>query len=208
MGVMGLRHPHFALVWTAMFCTLHCTIVLTCYCCSVVYRTMADDLYDEFGNYVGPELDGDSGSDLSSDGEQEWPDDQFGGAMDDEGMTSLEPEMEQKMQIVDYDPNQARAVVLHEDKNYYPDAEDLYPEAEVLVGDEDTQPLETPIVAPIVAKAFALTEKKLPETTFDYKFLAGLMDHPTLVRNLCLIGHLHHGKTSFMDLLVQQVMIA
>jgi hypothetical protein len=33
--------------------------------------------------------------------------------------------------------------------------------------------------------------------------MTGLMDHPTFVRNLALVGHLHHGKTLLMDLLVQ-----
>lgn len=30
------------------------------------------------------------------------------------------------------------------------------------------------------------------------------MSHPTLVRNIALIGHLHHGKTSFADALIAQ----
>ena len=34
-------------------------------------------------------------------------------------------------QVVDYDPDKARQVILHEDKNYYPDANEVYPEAEV-----------------------------------------------------------------------------
>jgi hypothetical protein len=30
------------------------------------------------------------------------------------------------------------------------------------------------------------------------------MDHPALIRNVALVGHLHHGKTAFMDMLVRQ----
>lgn len=110
---------------------------------------------------------------------------------------------EQGMHVVEYDENQM-SVVLHEDKNYYPAADEVYPDAEVRVEDEDTQPLETPIVAPVRTKRFALVESTLPQTTFDFKFLAGLMDHPTLVRHIALIGNLHHGKTSIMDMFVQQ----
>eukprot|EP00954_Amorphochlora_amoebiformis_P008837 686580-Amorphochlora_amoeboformis.AAC.3 len=119
----------------------------------------------------------------------------------------------------------SRAVVLHEDKVYYPHASEgekggyrgstngevaniaggaLYPEAEVLVEDEDTQPLETPIIAPVKNKQFSHVEKKLPSTSFDMKFLAGMMDHPNLIRNIAFIGNLHHGKTSLMDLLVKE----
>lgn len=95
-------------------------------------------------------------------------------------------------------------IILHEDKNYYPSAEEVYGEAEVVVGDEDTQSLETPIIAPIKHKQFVHAEKEVPVTTFDYKFLAGLMDHPSLIRHVGVVGQLHHGKTSFVDIFVEQ----
>ena len=28
------------------------------------------------------------------------------------------------------------------------------------------------------------------------------MEFPELIRNICVAGHLHHGKTSFMDMLI------
>ena len=34
--------------------------------------------------------------------------------------------------------------------------------------------------------------------------MADLMDNANLVRNVSLVGHLHHGKTSFVDCLMQQ----
>ena len=30
------------------------------------------------------------------------------------------------------------------------------------------------------------------------------MDEPSLIRNVALVGHLHHGKTSIMDCLIEQ----
>ena len=40
---------------------------------------------------------------------------------------------------------QSMAVVLHEDKKYYPSAEEVYgPEVETIVHEEDTQPLTGP----------------------------------------------------------------
>eukprot|EP00456_Euglypha_rotunda_P021217 TRINITY_DN18283_c0_g1_i21.p1 TRINITY_DN18283_c0_g1~~TRINITY_DN18283_c0_g1_i21.p1 ORF type:complete len:328 (-),score=74.26 TRINITY_DN18283_c0_g1_i21:48-911(-) len=108
------------------------------------------------------------------------------------------------MAVVDYDPDKAHQIVLHEDKNYYPEAQEVYPEAEIVVGDEDTQPLDAPIIAPIKIKKFAHVEKELPETTFSFKFLAGLMDSPHLIRNIALVGHFHHGKTALMDMFVRQ----
>eukprot|EP00438_Fugacium_kawagutii_P036313 Skav220725 [mRNA] locus=scaffold2753:105376:108461:- [translate_table: standard] len=79
---------------------------------------------------------------------------------------------------------------------YYPDAEEVYGDAEALVQMEDTQPLTEPIITP------DLLEKKMPDTTFDFNFLAAMMDKPNLVRNICFLGAMHHGKTTFMDLLV------
>ncbi|CAK9019432.1 116 kDa) (U5-116 kDa) [Durusdinium trenchii] len=67
---------------------------------------------------------------------------------------------------------------------------------------EDTQPLTEPIITPVQSKNFDLLEKKMPDTTFDFNFLAAMMDKPNLVRNICFLGALHHGKTTFMDLLV------
>ena len=46
--------------------------------------------------------------------------------------------------------------------------------------------------------------KQLPETTYDPEYMADLMDNGNLVRNVALVGHLHHGKSSFVDCLMQQ----
>ena len=96
-------------------------------------------------------------------------------------------------------------IILHEDKKYYPSAEEVYgSEAEIIIAEEDTQALETPIIAPLKNKVFASVEKSLPETTFDFQFLAGMMDHPSFIRHTAFAGHLHHGKSSLVDLLVHQ----
>lgn len=58
--------------------------------------------------------------------------------------------------------------MLHEDKKYYPSAEEVYgPDVETLVQEEDTQPLSEPIIAPIKVRKFLVTEKDLPETRFS-----------------------------------------
>jgi len=62
------------------------------------------------------------------------------------------------------------------------------PDADIVVGDEDTQPLETPIIAPIKTKNFENVEKTLPQTTYSFRYLASLMDHPQFVRNVVLLG--------------------
>ena len=86
---------------------------------------------------------------------------------------------------------------------YYPDAEDVYPGAETTVQDEDTQPLEKPIIAPVRTKNFDHVEKKAPVNPYSMTYLHQLLGNPALVRNIVLAGHLHHGKSSFMDCLVR-----
>lgn len=36
------------------------------------------------------------------------------------------------------------------------------------------------------------------------RFLVDLMNMPDLVRNVAIVGHLHHGKTSFVDMLISE----
>lgn len=103
------------------------------------------------------------------------------------------------------DDKRSRAIVLHEDKRYYPTAMEVYgQDVETIVQEEDAQPLEKPLIEPVKKMKFQLKEQDLPETTYSMEFLADLMDTPTLIRNVALVGHLHHGKTTFVDCLVRQ----
>uniref|UniRef100_A0A8C4Q4R8 Tr-type G domain-containing protein n=1 Tax=Eptatretus burgeri TaxID=7764 RepID=A0A8C4Q4R8_EPTBU len=155
---------------------------------------MDTDLYDEFGNYVGPELDSDDEDDLDELGEVEDHVQDEAGDDDEEGG---EGDAEDEAGTME--------VVLHEDKKYYPTAEEVYgPEVETVVQEEDTQPLTEPIIKPIRKKKFRMMEQELPSTIYDMEYLADLMDNPELIRNITLCGHLHHGKSSFVDTLVEQ----
>jgi U5 small nuclear ribonucleoprotein component len=101
------------------------------------------------------------------------------------------------------DEGPSNAVILHEDKQYYPTAAQVYGEGvETLVQEEDAQPLTQPIVAPVEQKKFSIEEADLPPVYFDRSFMTDLMNFPDQIRNVALAGHLHHGKTAFMDMLV------
>ncbi|KAG0140391.1 hypothetical protein CROQUDRAFT_136726 [Cronartium quercuum f. sp. fusiforme G11] len=141
--------------------------------------------------------------------------------------------------VVDIGPS--NAVVLHDDKKYYPLASGeclsstagasschLYgPDVETLVEEEDAQPLTEPIVNPIKIRKFTILEKgdDVPETNFSkqlshlsssrrywflkdqpscIRFMLDLMSHSESVRNVAVVGHLHHGKTSLVDMLVHE----
>ena len=99
----------------------------------------------------------------------------------------------------------SNAVVLHEDKQYYPTAQQVYgPGVETMVQEEDTQSLSQPIIAPVVQKKFTIEEADLPPVHFARDFMTDMMNFPEQIRNIAFAGHLHHGKTALMDMLVLQ----
>jgi 116 kDa U5 small nuclear ribonucleoprotein component len=148
-----------------------------------------DDLYDEFGNFIGEEVESEDGSEKGADAADYVYDDEPEDAGAQEGM--------------DMDEVPSNAIILHEDKQYYPTAEQTYgQDVETLVEEIDAQPLSEPIIAPVEQKKFHIQEADLPPVFFDREFMAGLLNFPEQTRNVALAGHSHHGKTAFMDMLV------
>jgi 116 kDa U5 small nuclear ribonucleoprotein component len=154
-----------------------------------------DDLYDEFGNFIGEavssdeaEQDGDAGPSYVYDEDSEPAD---------------EPNDQALMEINEDGPS--NAVILHEDKQYYPTAQQVYgPDVETMVQEEDAQPLTQPIIAPVTQKKFQVQEADLPPVFYSREFMTDLLSFPEQIRNIAFAGHLHHGKTALMDMLVLQ----
>lgn len=168
------------------------------------------ELYDEFGNYIGPDLESDSDdSDSAADegralrmGSQGHPHDDD---EDEDGMNHLAMKGVSGDGDGDDDQVTSDQVVLHEDKRYYPSAEDVYgTEVETLVEEEDTMAITEPIIQPVRNRKFAHSVKELPRTSYSMEFLTDLMDNANLIRNVTICGHLSHGKTSFVDNLVEE----
>jgi U5 small nuclear ribonucleoprotein component len=42
------------------------------------------------------------------------------------------------------------------------------------------------------------------DTYYSTSYLKDLMKNPKTVRNICVAGHLHHGKSLLLDLLIQE----
>ena len=168
------------------------------------------DQYDDFGNYIGP---ADAGADeqerderpdwLREDEERDAREEAPGAPGAASASAAPAPAASSSAQAPTSAAHRGGAIVLHEDKAYYPSAAEVFPEAETLVQDEDTQPLTQPILAPVVARAFSVLESEPPATSYRPEFLAALMARPQLMRNVVVAGHLHHGKTSLLDLLVE-----
>ncbi|KAH7027468.1 P-loop containing nucleoside triphosphate hydrolase protein [Microdochium trichocladiopsis] len=151
------------------------------------------DLYDEFGNFIGEDADA---------SEQESEQGVDANAYLDQDDESDRDAADQELMQVD-DDGPSNAVILHEDKQYYPTAQQVYGEdVETMVQEEDAQPLTQPIIAPVEVKKFSVEETDLPPVYFDREFMTDLMNFPDQMRNIALAGNLHHGKTALMDMLV------
>ena len=158
-------------------------------------------MYDEFGNYIGPEL---SDDDESAEDDDEDDEEDSGGDDDEEAADGDGGEAMEATDTGAAEPS-STAIVLHEDKKYYPSAEEVYGEGvETLVMDEDAQPLEVPIVAPAKETKFEVLESDGLESKYPLEFMASLMGNPELTRNVAVAGHLHHGKTVLLDTLVSE----
>ena len=54
-----------------------------------------------------------------------------------------------------------------------------------------------PIIAPIKHKKVEVLEKDALQTHYSNEFLTGLLNSSAdVTRNIAVVGHLHHGKTS------------
>jgi 116 kDa U5 small nuclear ribonucleoprotein component len=156
-----------------------------------------DDLYDEFGNFIGETADSDEGSHDGADAGPSY-------VYDESEIASQAPVNDQALMEIDED-GPSNAVILHEDKQYYPTAQQVYgADVETMVQEEDAQPLSVPIIAPVEQKKFQVQEADLPEVLYSREFMTDLLSFPEGIRNIAFTGHLHHGKTAFVDMLVMQ----
>ena len=74
---------------------------------------MDQELYDEFGNYIGPEVEDSDDEEEEDDEEQE---------QEDEGRLTMGPNAPMED---DDGTTGGSQIVLHEDKNYYPGADEV-----------------------------------------------------------------------------------
>ncbi|UKJ89468.1 hypothetical protein MACJ_002719 [Theileria orientalis] len=181
---------------------------------------MDQDLYDEFGNYIGPGFEDDGGLDsdlslpasdvdrLSDTGERDRLMAGGTGPLGDTAGAGEPVTRITRQNIVEYDP-----------ESVYKD-DDPYENVEVFVREEDTQTIEVPIVkaeeshvervynirrldSDINSKNFDIMEESMPPNRFTFQFMASLMNQPEFIRNVCIAGNLHDGKTTLVDRLIE-----
>lgn len=181
-----------------------------------------EDLYDEFGNYIGPDLDDDSSSDDDEDEDSlEAAAQPAGRPDDDEEASDVSGEEDMAMVVEAHDNNTTEAItpattadaqnqiVLHEDKEHYASATETFGEdVRTAVLEEDAMDLETPIVAPILQKSHTVNDDPTSSLSYLYSedFLTQvLLSNETTSTRRCvaICGHLGHGKTCLVDTIVE-----
>ena len=192
-----------------------------------------DELYDEFGNYIGPDLDSSDEEDDEEDDEDIEVNDDDDNDDDDDGNY----ESNRTNMIIEHDPSQPSTddgatapsqnqIVLHEDKVHYPSAESIYgPNVTTAVIDEDAMDIETPIMAPMnispamsingpasmaVSSGASSGGKMDEESIIKDDYLVQLVDGTNKCsrsRGIALCGKLQSGKSTFIDLLRSHTLI-
>ena len=174
------------------------------------------DLYDEFGNYIGPDLD-----ESSDEEESEGDDESVPPAIPDDASDVSAEGLGDEMIVRDEHATAAAAavttaepmsaIVLHEDKEHYATAEQVFGEdVRTAVLDEDAMDLETPIVEPISTKTVETQKGSIGAEKWLYTddYLGVQLSNETTRtrRGIAVVGHFHHGKTSLVDLLLETAM--
>lgn len=77
-------------------------------------------------------------------------------------------------------------------------------DVETIIATTDAQDITKPIVEPSEVEKFKIEEKSLPETSYSKQYMWNIAQVPSRVRNIAICGGLHSGKTSFVDMLVEE----
>lgn len=178
-----------------------------------------EDLYDEFGNYIGPDLDDEDSEDAedSDDISEVSPraarpnDDDASDVSINEHQRHHQDMMAASAATEDEDQTpQQQMIVLHEDKEHYPSAEQIFgADVKTVLLDEDAMDLDSPIVKPVTVKQHTVDSNVGVEWTYSDDYLGVQLSNETgrTRRGVALVGHLHHGKTSLMDMLLEPTLV-
>jgi len=194
-----------------------------------------EELYDEFGNYIGPDLES-SSDDSSSAANSRDDDDSETSAvsdLDDTNATPHHPHNDDEMNIVTVGDTRiqqethiaapANQIILHEDKVHYPSASSIYgPSVTTAVLDEDAMDIDTPILQPKETVTFhtptppSLILKQNAERDakqiVSESYLSDAILNNTLTthtrRGVALVGHLNSGKTALLNLLHRSTLLS
>lgn len=98
-----------------------------------------------------------------------------------------------------------RQIILPEEKEHFQSLDSAFGSAvETIVATEDAMDVDEPIIAPQVKHKFRLEEENIPKTTYEKEYLWDFSNVPERIRNVAICGNIHSGKTSLIDLMINQ----
>ena len=179
-----------------------------------------EEIYDEFGNLIGDELDSDVENSRSSQeilgDEKEYPDAKINGHQATQIVVAGEEEHEEQEELEEKEENhdddydvvagqeasfQSRALVKR--RLSINDGEIIY------VNPADAT-LDEQVIDPNIQKEMKTTidEKELPQLTYSREFLIDTINNvPERIRNVAVVGSHQSGKTRFIDTFIKNTHI-
>ena len=151
-----------------------------------------DDLFDEFGNLVGVDPFDSDEEESALDEQEEYET----GTLEESGKNN---EIESRQFTSSEGYNEVGTALDHP----------YGKEVEVLIETENKQSAKTPLVEPVAERTklqehtiFTQLKKNVPKTRYNRDYMLSMADIPERIINVGVIGPLHSGKSSLMDLLV------
>ena len=151
-----------------------------------------DDLFDEFGNLVGVDPFDSDEEESALDEQEEYET----GTLEESGKNN---EIESRQFTSSEGYNEVGTALDHP----------YGKEVEVLIETENKQSAKTPLVEPVAERTklqehtiFTQLKKNGPKTRYNRDYMLSMADIPERIINVGVIGPLHSGKSSLMDLLV------
>ena len=153
----------------------------------------SDDEYDEFGNYLGQDI----GSN-SDEGENSEVEDHIDEGGDENVENDIEMEAAEETEEMGIVKGNSLA--------------QTFGDAETILVDPLLQGKDEPIIKNVEEKKlhaeYDVDQDNLPEVTYSREYMAQISKElPERIRNVAFVGNLHTGKTSLIDLIVQQTHI-
>ncbi|GAV51364.1 hypothetical protein ZYGR_0AD05470 [Zygosaccharomyces rouxii] len=145
--------------------------------------------------------------------------DEFGNPVENE-QTSLAVKPEDTEPLVEQEPvdngghdhgDDEQEVNRNQEQALVPLQDAYGDDVEVLVETEDNQDADVPLVE--IARehekgpdysVFTHLKKHVPRAAYDRDYMLGMLEAPERIRNVAVVGPLHSGKTSLVDLLVME----
>lgn len=161
-----------------------------------------EDLYDEFGNLIGDPLDSDAESSL----EDELVSTSYPSANVERDPSTLPPDGQGIETDSTRENESSKALTQLGQTKQVGLKQTFGPDVETVIVKPSMEQQDAPVIQPETTKKMRLVlDQTLPELVYSREYMLDMMKSlPERIRNVAIVGNLHSGKTTLIDLLVYQ----